>query len=64
MKKLPFGAVTGNYKFDDIYYTSSRSIKTNKWEDLPAEIRTWQNGIPEAEKYLGGISPVESWKCL
>ena len=60
-KHLPvWGGDLTKINFDDIYYYI-RPIdkKTNKWEDLPAEIKDTYDkiGIPEAEKkYLGGIS--------
>lgn len=60
-KKLPlWGGDLTRINFDDIYYyIKPIDKKTNKWEDLPAEIRDTYDkiGIPEAEKkFLGGIS--------
>lgn len=60
-KTLPlWGGDLTKINFDDIYYyIKPIDKKTNKWEDLPEEIRDTYNriGIPEAEKkFLGGIS--------
>ena len=60
-KTLPtWGGNLTNINFNDIYYyIKPIDKKTNKWEDLPAEIKDTYDriGIPEAEKkFLGGIS--------
>ena len=60
-KALPgWGGDLKQINFDDIYYyIKPIDKKTNKWEDLPIEIRDTYDkiGIPQAEKnYLGGIS--------
>lgn len=60
-KPLPmWGGDLTHINFDDIYYyIKPIQKKTNRWEDLPPEIKDTYDkiGIPEAEKkYLAGVS--------
>ncbi len=60
-KKMPnWGGKLSDIDFDDIYYyIKPIAKKTNRWEDLPVEIKDTYDriGIPEAEKkYLAGVS--------